>query len=96
MTKFYLDFDASTIIEAKTEEEAKEIFQSNLPPEIFAVNVFGIEKDEIEEESEEYCDWTFNRGFKFAASNCGSLDTHRIDFLKMKYCPYCGKAIKIS
>ena len=44
-------------------------------------------------ETNSVCEWTLDDSFKIATSNCGSIDTHRIDFKKFKYCPYCGKKL---
>ena len=41
------------------------------------------------------CEWKYDKHFEFAKSKCGSIDTHRIEFKKLKYCPYCGKKIKV-
>lgn len=95
MAKFYVDFEANITVNADTKEEAKEVFWSKLPSEIYAT-IVEIEREETEEENKEYCEWTYNRDLRFAKSGCGSLDTHRIDFLSIKYCPYCGKKIKIK
>ena len=45
--------------------------------------------------SDYVCEWEYDNSFEFAKSNCGSMDTKRIDFRKLKYCPYCGKKIKV-
>ena len=45
--------------------------------------------------SDDVCEWKYDKHFEFAKSKCGSMDTHRIEFKKLKYCPYCGKKIKI-
>lgn len=45
--------------------------------------------------TDDVCEWEYDDSFEFAKSNCGSMDTHRIDFRKLKYCPYCGKKIKV-
>lgn len=45
--------------------------------------------------SKNICEWEYDKHFEFAKSKCGSIDTHRIEFNKLKYCPYCGKPIKI-
>ena len=44
--------------------------------------------------SDDVCEWKYDKHFEFAKSKCGSIDTHRIEFKKLKYCPYCGKKIK--
>ena len=53
----------------------------------------------MEELAREYvdnvCEWEYNKHFEFAKSKCGSIDTHRIEFKKLNYCPYCGKKIKV-
>ena len=64
-----------------------------MPMEIF------MNKDEIiirkyEENKDDVCEWKYDKHFEFAKSKCGSIDTHRIEFKKLKYCPYCGKKIK--
>lgn len=41
------------------------------------------------------CEWKYNDEFEFAKSECGAIDTHRIAFRKLKFCPYCGKKIKV-
>lgn len=41
------------------------------------------------------CEWKYNDEFEFAKSECGTIDTHRIAFRKLKFCPYCGKKIKV-
>lgn len=43
--------------------------------------------------SDDVCELEYDDSFEFAKSNCSSMDTHRIDFRKLKYCPYCGKKI---
>ena len=43
--------------------------------------------------SDDVCEWSYDKHFEFAKSECGSIDTHRIEFKKLKYCPYCGKKI---
>lgn len=45
--------------------------------------------------SDDVCEWQYDKHFEFAKSKCGSIDTHRIEFKELKYCPYCGKKIKI-
>ena len=45
--------------------------------------------------SDDVCEWSYDKHFEFAKSECGSMDTHRIEFKKLKYCPYCGKRIKV-
>ena len=65
-----------------------------MPMEIF------MDKDNIilrkyEENKDDVCEWEYNKHFEFAKSKCGSMDTHRIEFKKLKYCPYCGKRIKV-
>ena len=45
--------------------------------------------------SDDVCEWSYDKHFEFAKSECGSIDTHRIEFMKLKYCPYCGKKIKV-
>ena len=49
----------------------------------------------VEEISDDVCEWEYDKHFEFAKSKCGSIDTHRIEFKKLKYCPYCGKKIKV-
>ena len=44
---------------------------------------------------DDVCEWEYDKHFEFAKSKCGSIDTHRIEFKKLKYCPYCGKKIKV-
>lgn len=44
---------------------------------------------------DDVCEWKHDAAFKFAKSECGAIDTHRIDFKKLKFCPYCGKKIKV-
>lgn len=44
--------------------------------------------------SDDVCEWSYDTQFEFAKSKCGFIDTHRITFMKLKYCPYCGKKIK--
>ena len=46
--------------------------------------------------SDDVCKWEYDKHFEFAKSKCGSIDTHRIEFNKLKYCPYCGKKIKVG
>ena len=41
------------------------------------------------------CKWNYDESYEYAKSDCGSMDTHRIDFSKFKFCPFCGKRIKI-
>ena len=48
-----------------------------------------------EEVSDDTCEWKYDKHFEFANSKCGSIDTHGIEFKKLKYCPRCGKKIKI-
>lgn len=43
--------------------------------------------------SDDVCEWEHDIQFEFAKSKCGFMDTHRITFTKLKYCPYCGKKI---
>lgn len=43
---------------------------------------------------DDVCEWKYNDEFEFAKSECGTIDTHRIAFRKLKFCPYCGKKIK--
>ena len=45
--------------------------------------------------ADDVCEWKYDKHFEFAKSKCGSIDTHRIEFKKLKYCPYCGKKIKV-
>ena len=47
-----------------------------------------------EENKDDVCEWSYDKHFEFAKSECGSIDTHRIEFMKLKYCPYCGKKIR--
>ena len=59
-----------------------------------------MDKDNIilrkyEENKDDVCEWEYDKHFEFAKSKCGSMDTHRIEFKKLKYCPYCGKRIKV-
>ena len=44
--------------------------------------------------SDDVCEWSYDIQFEFAKSKCGFMDTHRIAFTKLKYCPYCGKKIR--
>lgn len=44
---------------------------------------------------DDVCEWKYNDEFEFAKSECGAIDTHRIAFRKLKFCPYCGKKIKV-
>lgn len=66
-----------------------------MPMEIF------MDKDNIilrkyeENKDDDVCEWEYDKHFEFAKSKCGSMDTHRIEFKKLKYCPYCGKRIKV-
>lgn len=58
----------------------------------------GIETDIVKGDvisDNDVCEWKHDAEFKFAKSQCGFIDTHRIDFRKFKYCPYCGKKIKM-
>ena len=50
---------------------------------------------ELQSKSEEVCKWKYETLIKFASSNCGGFDAQRIDFDKFKYCPYCGRKIKV-
>lgn len=50
---------------------------------------------ELQSKSEEVCKWKYEPLIKFASSNCGGFDAQRIDFDKFKYCPYCGRKIKV-
>ena len=64
-----------------------------IPMEIF------MDKDNIilrkyEENKDDVCEWEHDIQFEFAKSKCGFMDTRRIEFMKLKYCPYCGKKIK--
>lgn len=44
-----------------------------------------------------HCVWKYNDLLRLAESTCGEyLDMHRIDINKLKYCPYCGKQIKLT
>ena len=43
--------------------------------------------------SDDVCEWEHDIQFEFAKSKCGFMDTHVIEFMKLKYCPYCGKKI---
>lgn len=45
--------------------------------------------------TDDVCEWEYDKHFEFAKSKCGSIDTKRIEFKKLKYCPYCGKKIKV-
>lgn len=45
--------------------------------------------------TDDVCEWKYNDEFEFAKSECGAIDTHRIAFRKLKFCPYCGKKIKV-
>ena len=47
-----------------------------------------------EENKDDVCEWEHETQFEFATSKCGFMDTRRIKFMKLKYCPYCGKKIK--
>ena len=42
------------------------------------------------------CIWKYDESFEYATSECGSMDTHRIDFRSLHYCPYCSKKIEIK
>lgn len=45
----------------------------------------------------EKCEWVHDIMYDVAKSACGNfMDTHRICIEDMKYCPYCGKEIKIT
>ena len=65
-----------------------------------AVEIFMNGEDVIlrkyeKNKSDDVCEWSYDKHFEFAKSECGSIDTHRIEFKKLKYCPYCGKRIKV-
>ena len=55
----------------------------------------GIIRKYEENKADDVCEWKYDKHFEFAKSKCGSIDTHRIEFKKLKYCPYCGKKIKV-
>ena len=59
------------------------------------VEIFIKENQIVLQKYDTECEWHFNLVYQYAKSECGFLDTHRIDFVKMKYCPYCGKQMKI-
>lgn len=47
-------------------------------------------------EPTKYCEWVHDIMYDVATSRCGKImDTHRVSIEEMKYCPYCGKEIKI-
>lgn len=50
----------------------------------------------IIDDNNDYCEWEYDADFQYASCSHGSLDTHRIDFRKIKYCPFCSKEIKIT
>ena len=65
-----------------------------MPMEIF-VDEDNIILRKYEENKDNVCEWEHNIQFEFAKSKCGFIDTRRITFTKLKYCPYCGKKIKV-
>ena len=63
--------------------------------EIFVNNDTIVLRKYEENKADDVCEWKYDKHFEFAKSECGSIDTHRIEFKKLKYCPYCGKKIKV-
>ena len=61
--------------------------------EIF-MNTDEIIMRKYEENKDDVCEWEHNTQFEYATSKCGFMDTRRIKFMKLKYCPYCGKKIR--
>lgn len=59
-----------------------------------AINALEIILRKYEENKDNVCEWEHNIQFEFAKSKCGFMDTRRITFMKLKYCPYCGKKIR--
>lgn len=47
-------------------------------------------------DNNEFCEWEYDTDYKYASCEHGNLDTHRINFNKIKYCPFCSKEIKIT
>lgn len=66
-----------------------------MPMEVFMDKDDIVLRKYIEHISDDVCEWEYNKHFEFAKSKCGSIDTHRIEFKKLKYCPYCSKKIKV-
>ena len=63
-------------------------------PEKVVAEAVKIVKQPVSEDTFE-CEWKYDESYEYAESACGSMDTHRIDFSKLKFCPFCGKRIKI-
>lgn len=78
-------------------EIRRKLFGTPEKSEGMSMEIF-MDKDNIilrKYEADDVCEWEYDKHFEFAKSECGSIDTHRIEFNKLKYCPYCGKKIKV-
>ena len=60
-----------------------------------AINALEIILRKYEENKDDVCEWEHDIQFEFAKSKCGFMDTRRIEFMQLKYCPYCEKKIKV-
>lgn len=42
-----------------------------------------------------FCEWEYNTNLRQAESKCDNINIEQKTFEKLKYCPYCGKQIKL-
>jgi hypothetical protein len=42
-----------------------------------------------------FCEWEYNTNLRQAESKCDNISIDQKTFEKLKYCPYCGKQIKL-
>ena len=82
------------------EQNGKLIGEVHSPADVVwnnAVKMCITKIDEAEAKWEsDCCEWKWHNAYRYADSCCEfGTDTHRINLLNFKYCPYCGKPIKI-